>query len=419
MFFSMMGITYSDFQRVALWEYTKALMPLIYGSEWETNSVSIMNRHRITKITKGVGVVAPRRFGKTVVTSVQLLAMALGTPGIRAAVFSTGSRASQAIRVYILQMLKRLPENVQRRVVHDTADGLYIAQYPLAEGLTTRSDKARELTTDTTTSVIMFFPNAEKGLRGFTAHYAIIDEAAYSNPSLFKNVIAPCFGMEKFVVLFLSTPSDANNWYSELLEKKIFNVVNFGMACEMCTRSGRASQCTHSTIRLPKWKPKEGQRMLKELFKNDPVAYNREVLGVVSNASGVVFDKWSINEMFDDRERVEFADNAYDFIYTCMDMSGGGQKSDSAIVTIARNGHHYAVSAYALSMFMMYCSIMCPFMSSFAGLFVRIFTNIAFISFVMYNTNKSNLVWSHSRARIRSRYTSLPPVIAAMTNALL
>ena len=333
---------FEEFQKTTIWEYTKALIPHIYGEEWDRDPIRIMKKYGITALPRGVLVVAPRRFGKTVCTSAFILAMALAVPGMSIAIFSTGERASQALKKEVMQFVRGL-KGIEKRIVKRSGEDLVFSQDELPDGATLHSEIARVMAEAEDASRLMFFPDSETGLRGFTAKCAVLEEAAYMSQGTFTNVVAPCFGVKNFTVLALSTPDDEMNWYSVLLENGYFRTVNFGMACEVCTRQGEAAKCTHTNVTLPKWKTKEGQRMLKLLLANDQGAFEREVLGLVVGRAQLLFDKSWLYK-FEQRPRYTFKrPGSYDFLFMAVDPSGGGSKSDFAIVTTAREGKHYVV----------------------------------------------------------------------------
>ena len=65
------------------------------------------------------------------------------------------------------------------------------------------------------------------------------------------------------MVLGISTPLEANNFYSQLLQAKkpdgrpLFNVLEVTTLCEECIKAGKL-QCPHKT-ELPSWKTSERQ----------------------------------------------------------------------------------------------------------------------------------------------------------------
>jgi hypothetical protein len=338
---------FSDFQRVTIWEYTKAVMPLIYRDEWDNNPLAIMKKHGVDTLPRGVCVVAPRRFGKTVSTAAFVLALALSCPGIAIAVFSTGDRASKALKKEVLILLDRMGDMATSRICRSTDEEVCFAQYPLPLGLGANSEYARKLYAAAETSRMFFFPSSEVGLRGFTANVAVVEEAAYIDPRLFSNVLAPCFTVDKFTMLALSTPDDEFNWYSLLLHNPFFRVVDFGMSCKACKRLGKSESCPHTLVTLPAWKPKAAQRMMKQLLAHDKTAYEREVLGIVVSTTTPMF-KEELVTRFRRRRRFKFCiDKPPHYVYVTVDPSGGGFQSDFAVVSMAHELGDYAVRLYS------------------------------------------------------------------------
>lgn len=92
-----------------------------------------------------------------------VVAIALAVPGIRIAIFSTGSRASNTMLQTMLGMLKAIP-NGRQRVVKVSKEELFLAARPLEKGMGPNSQAARDLQTDPTTSKITAFPSSVNGI---------------------------------------------------------------------------------------------------------------------------------------------------------------------------------------------------------------------------------------------------------------
>lgn len=74
--------------------FTGALLPHIYGSDFERHRTRVLENYGLTRVDYEVLVVCPRRFGKTVGTSMWLAACLLCIRDFWGSVFSTGQRAS-------------------------------------------------------------------------------------------------------------------------------------------------------------------------------------------------------------------------------------------------------------------------------------------------------------------------------------
>jgi len=103
-----------------------AVLPLIYGKEWESNCIRVMQEHNITRIRSEVICLTPRRFGKTYAVAMFATALLLHCPGIIICIFSTGNRASTFMREIILKMMMRIP-GALNRIIKKTQEKLYLA----------------------------------------------------------------------------------------------------------------------------------------------------------------------------------------------------------------------------------------------------------------------------------------------------
>ena len=66
----------------------------IYGSAFSSNMLEIMRYNHWTDLRKAAGVLAPRRFGKTWITSLGIAGMSVEIPGVKVCIYSPGARAS-------------------------------------------------------------------------------------------------------------------------------------------------------------------------------------------------------------------------------------------------------------------------------------------------------------------------------------
>jgi len=99
-------------------KFLQAVLSHIYKDKYEQNRRRLYKEFRVDKISKEIFICAPRRFGKTWSISMFVAACIYCIPGINISVFSTGKRASGALRDFVLKFFTQLPgaESMIQRV---------------------------------------------------------------------------------------------------------------------------------------------------------------------------------------------------------------------------------------------------------------------------------------------------------------
>jgi hypothetical protein len=142
--------------------FIEACLPLIYGEEWNNHSMRVLHEWSLNAVKSEVMVITMRRFGKTWCVAMFVLAMMLCVPGIKIAIFSTGSRASGSLYDIIMTMLTEVPGAFQR-IVRNTKEQLFIAATELPKGCSPTSAAAVRMRADKHTSQLNAYPDTVKG----------------------------------------------------------------------------------------------------------------------------------------------------------------------------------------------------------------------------------------------------------------
>jgi hypothetical protein len=142
--------------------FEQAILPLIYGDEWNQHSTRVMRELAITELKTEVLCMTPRRFGKSWAIAMFVLAAMLAVPGIKLAVFSPGSRASSSLMKLVLKFAKSIPGAAQR-LCGGNKERLFIAARERAEGQGVQSNFSKDLQTQADTSELSCFPSSTKG----------------------------------------------------------------------------------------------------------------------------------------------------------------------------------------------------------------------------------------------------------------
>lgn len=107
----------------------EALLPHIYGDDWESEQQRVMDELGIRKIRKEVLVSMPRRHGKTVGIAMMLAIFLIVVPDVSVCVFSTGKRASGSFKEEIMRQLDCINRSgvVPVNIIRSSVERLEIA----------------------------------------------------------------------------------------------------------------------------------------------------------------------------------------------------------------------------------------------------------------------------------------------------
>jgi hypothetical protein len=142
--------------------FIQAVLPHIFGEDWDTNCQRVLGEFDLDKLYPEVLCITPRRYGKTWAVSMFVAALLMCVPGIRVAVFSTGKRASSWLMRKVVKFIKDI-EGGADRIVRQNQEELFVGDAPLNKGMGLKSVEAKNRTTSPGTSEFYSFPNAVDG----------------------------------------------------------------------------------------------------------------------------------------------------------------------------------------------------------------------------------------------------------------
>lgn len=103
------GATRTATQKHFHFWFMQSLLPTIFGAEWDSAAVRVLDSFGITQIRTEVMIMTPRRFGKTWSVAMFVVAALLNIPGIKIVIFSTGKRASNSLMETALKFMSAIP----------------------------------------------------------------------------------------------------------------------------------------------------------------------------------------------------------------------------------------------------------------------------------------------------------------------
>lgn len=164
------GIIRTPTQKLFHFWFTQAILPRVYGEEWDTSATRVLRKFGVTRTRTEVMVMTPRRFGKTWSVAMFVVAVLLSVPGIKIAIFSTGKRASSSLMKIALEMLGKI-KGATRRICKETSEELSICTQPLSIGKSATSNEARAARSLSTTSHLHSYPGGSSGKQVHTYLY--------------------------------------------------------------------------------------------------------------------------------------------------------------------------------------------------------------------------------------------------------
>lgn len=160
---SFEGVERHENQKLWHWWMIVACLRHIYGSDWQNASTRVLRSLGLKEIRTEILVMTPRRFGKTWSVSMIVCALLLSVPGFRIAVISPGSRTSGKMLEEIKRMMGRL-SGADRHICGMDKTKMFVSTYPLPAGSSIKSEAARRMCTQPSTSVIEVLPDNPDGV---------------------------------------------------------------------------------------------------------------------------------------------------------------------------------------------------------------------------------------------------------------
>lgn len=364
-----MGLIREDYQVQFCNMVLDAAAKHIYREDFEACRDDIMKRRGVTEIRQEILVQTPRRFGKTTMVAMVVAALIAYCPYIKIGIFSTAQRTSKKMLAEVKKFLMMLQEDDGRtaydRKCVENAEMLQIVHHK-AVGSKSDADFLSN-------SIVYSYPASVKGTRGYTVDMTVLEEAAHMPEEIFDYVVVPALGTDDMVLIAITTPQDANNYFSRLTELKredgelLFHVHAIGLACDACMAAGKGANCTHKGDLLPKWKPRDRQARIKAIYGEDKEdAFAQESQGMIVRAKNTAFDPELIGAALGNPQELKTGpDESKEeegtagpklgwrhpprVTYSFIDPSGGGVSSNYAVVTMGRNEGRDVVCTPSLS----------------------------------------------------------------------
>lgn len=269
------------------------LAPVLFGEEdWARDGPGMKRVRGWNSASKILVCKMPRRFGKSVAVAQAVAGLALAFVRFPASKdfvigsFSTGKRASSGLSDYVRQLIKAAGA-YEDFVVKDNQEQIFL------------SDGSGTLVK------MNFYPSNKRTLRGVGADVIILEEAAYIDLDLFKEVIVPLLEMKDARTIMISTPINSFNFFSKLLSLRgpngslVFLTYDVSLVCPRCRRGPNPELCRHRVHLLPKWKSVKAMDLAQMIMEDDTTTLLRESRGMIMDECGGFFKTSDVEQTFE------------------------------------------------------------------------------------------------------------------------
>lgn len=170
------------------------------------------------------------------------------------------------------------------------------------------------------------------------------EEGDYISQEMWLEVMAPLLLVAGTALIAISTIRKNTNgmqsMYSYMMHLKdpifkdqgLFKLIHVRTTCDSCAKA-RKERCPHMQIAPVSWKDPENAARVKALMSIDASAMMAEVTGVAVGSNVALFNAMSIARL---KDRTPYVCNLPEqgVLFLVVDPSGGGIKSDYAIMTL-------------------------------------------------------------------------------------
>lgn len=313
-----------------------AVLHRLFMNESETAMRAAMSTYMIEASKPQFMVLAGRRVGKTIATSLFVAAYLLSVPGCKICVFSTGKRASNLFLQEVKSMLS--------------------VEQVFVDLIATDNSEHLELNVNGDLRKISSFPGNARTLRGVGGDLLILEEAAHIKSDVFYEVIVPLMGLKHTSVLAISTPGTSDNWYSGLLERRnsrnelIFSCYTARATCIRCRLAGLDHTCDHVPAEIAPWKSKGKREVTDALYADNHALALRELSGIIADDVNAAYSRLLVEANFN-RPRYRQPDatvNRPPVIFVAIDPCGGGasQFAMASVFLLQRKRLNSALSGF-------------------------------------------------------------------------
>ena len=313
-------------QRVMHKAFLSISVTQLYADELEQNLVRLLRKTGFSELRNEALIFAPRRFGKTVSTSLWIAVELVTLRGHDALVYSTNGRASDAIREKVFAILRVLQPIYGGTIVRNTAGLLF---YKTREGHLNK---------------LFAYPAEPKNLRGTGSTSktgtVILEEMGFMKSDLVMEIVAPTLTRFGVKLIGITTKSGPDSFLGPMAEAKfpdgrsVLLTIDFELVCAECKRAGLAEKCKCLMGDIPYWQSMKQHDKLTYLMQGHNEQMMKELRGfAIEENVESAFERGSI-EYLTSRAAVEKNTSIHSpEIFVAVDPARGGKYSKFAVMS--------------------------------------------------------------------------------------
>lgn len=237
-------------------------------------------------LNQNVIVTCPRRFGKTIATSMFIAAYLICVEGAEVAVFSPSKRQSVMLLESVDKFIHIL--GASSRISVRNQEKLFIS------GTKSYNDIRKSF----------YYPAVINSLRGVSGKTLILEEMAMLPQQVFYEVILPLMQLSDAYLIGISTIKDESNFMTKYIRQKdqfgesFFKVFQFYGSCEDCRNAGTAFSCCHLDHMKPSWHSSAKTKRIKLIMEGNEELAMQELMGISSSKNKRAFLSADIRKLF-------------------------------------------------------------------------------------------------------------------------
>ena len=180
-------------------------------------------------------------------------------------------------------------------------------------------------------------------LRGTGGDLIVLEEAAFISTDVWTEVVLPVMQLGSTGVVGISTPLDAGNFFSHVINCKdaqgnyVFETLRLSAACVQCTETLEdPSQCPHTKLERPQWQSDAQVEKVKALYGGNDKLMRQELMAIISTDDAGAFNKRFITHLFT-RDRQHVPPEGFN-VFIGIDPNAAGASKYSIVSAMVYNG---------------------------------------------------------------------------------
>lgn len=310
--------------------------PSFYGAELNMHMVRLLRENNWSEFRTEAIIEAPRRFGKTVGTSMDAAAELVTQPGNATSeyghdvlCYSNNHRASKMLLLQTYKFVKSL-----------CGEGKFGGRII---GIN-KNESIRFMTREGYINEMYAYPAKPETLRGTGSKCptgtVIAEEFAYIPEEVFFGILAPTLTRRNVKFIGITTVNGSDSFVSPLTNAKfpdgrsVFLTLNFQLICTECRAAKREAQCRCLIGDIPHWQSAAQHDKLTIIMERRIGKFLQEIKGLaIDETTSPAFCQVACEFLRTQESVMKIAEIHSDTVFMAVDPACGGRYSKFAIVS--------------------------------------------------------------------------------------